>query len=194
MPARQRAQRAPEQKFITPDMVTERVRRIGAWSAQDETALSMEYELYRAVIASIAMGAPMARELAEAAIQSQRWGFERRTARSLWKRAREAHPPGAARLGAAGAGGRAVPGRRLRPPRRGPPALRARRPLRRLRVRALPGAPVAARGAPGEAEAVDGEQWSATIVAVAALIAFAVVVLGLMDALPWQNRKGKEER
>lgn len=82
MPARQRAQRAKEPKFITPADVAERVRRIGAWSADDETALSMEYELYRAVIASIAMGAPLARELAGAAIRSQQWGFERKTARS----------------------------------------------------------------------------------------------------------------
>jgi hypothetical protein len=77
MPARARAQRPREPKFITPADVAERVRRIGARSKDDETAQVMEYELYRAVIASIAMGAPMARELAEAAIMSQRWGFER---------------------------------------------------------------------------------------------------------------------
>jgi hypothetical protein len=82
MPTRQRAQRPKEPKFITPDDVAERVRRIGAHSRDDELAHSMEYELYRAVIASIAMGAPMARELAEAAIMSQRWGFERWMARS----------------------------------------------------------------------------------------------------------------
>jgi hypothetical protein len=77
MPARQRAQRPKEPKFITPADVTERVSRIGGQSKNDNLAQSMEYELYRAVIASIAMGAPMARELAEAAIMSQRWGFER---------------------------------------------------------------------------------------------------------------------
>jgi hypothetical protein len=82
MPARARAQRPKEPKFITPADVAERVSRIGARSRDDNLAHSMEYELYRAVIASIAMGAPMARELAEAAIMSQRWGFERWMARS----------------------------------------------------------------------------------------------------------------
>lgn len=77
MPARQRAQRPKEPSFITPADVAERVRRIGAHSRNDNLAQSLEYELYRAVIASIAAGAPMARELAEAAITSQRWGFER---------------------------------------------------------------------------------------------------------------------
>ena len=77
MPARQRAQRAKEPKFITPADVTEMVRRIGAHSRDDETAHGMEYQLYRAVIASVAMGAPMARELCEAAIASQKWGFDR---------------------------------------------------------------------------------------------------------------------
>jgi hypothetical protein len=77
MPARQRAQRPKDPEFIKPADVAERVRRIGAHSRNDTLAQSMEYELYRAVIASIAMGAPMARELAEAAIASQRWGFER---------------------------------------------------------------------------------------------------------------------
>ena len=77
MPARQRAQRPKEPKHITPADVAERVRRIGAHSRDDNLAHSMEYELYRAVIAAIASGAPMARELAEAAIMSQRWGFER---------------------------------------------------------------------------------------------------------------------
>jgi hypothetical protein len=77
MPAGQRERKPAEPKFITPADVAERVRRIGAHSRKDDLAQSMEYELYRAVIASIAMGAPMARELAEAAIMSQRWGFER---------------------------------------------------------------------------------------------------------------------
>lgn len=77
MPARQRAKRPEEPKFITPADVAEQVRRIGARSRDDALAQSLEYELYRAVIASIASGAPMARELAEAAITSQRWGFER---------------------------------------------------------------------------------------------------------------------
>jgi hypothetical protein len=57
------------------------VRRIGAWSAargrDRHVAFEMEYQLYRAVIASIAAGAPMAREMCEAAIRSQQWGFER---------------------------------------------------------------------------------------------------------------------
>jgi hypothetical protein len=82
VPARQRAQRPKEPKFITPADVAERVRRIGGHSRNDYLAHSMEYELYRAVIASIAMGAPMARELAEAAIASQRWGFDRQLATS----------------------------------------------------------------------------------------------------------------
>lgn len=77
MAPRKRAQRPKEPKFITPADVTERVRRIGAHSRNDNLAQSLEYELYRAVIASIAMGAPMARELAEAAMMSQQWGFER---------------------------------------------------------------------------------------------------------------------
>jgi hypothetical protein len=72
-----RQARPKEQKFATPADVAEMVRRIGAHSADDETAHAMEYQLYRAVIASIAMGAPMARELCEAAIASQRWGFDR---------------------------------------------------------------------------------------------------------------------
>jgi hypothetical protein len=79
VPARQRAQRPKEPEFIKPADVAERVRRIGAHSRDDEAAFSMEYELYRAVIASIAMGAPMARELCEAAMLSQRWGFDRWT-------------------------------------------------------------------------------------------------------------------
>ena len=79
MPPRraQRPKTPKEPKFITPADVAEQVRRIGYHSPDDEVAQSMEYELYRAVIASIAAGAPMARELAEAAIASQRWGFER---------------------------------------------------------------------------------------------------------------------
>lgn len=77
MPARARAQRPKEPKFITPADVAEMVRRIGAHSRDDETAHAMEYQLYRAVIASIAGGAPMARELCEAALRSQQWGFDR---------------------------------------------------------------------------------------------------------------------
>jgi hypothetical protein len=38
---------------------------------------------------------------------------------------------------------------------------------------------------------MSGQQWSDTIFGVAVVIAFAVVVLGLAGALPWQNRKGK---
>jgi hypothetical protein len=38
---------------------------------------------------------------------------------------------------------------------------------------------------------VTGEQWSETIVAVASVISFTVMALGLMEALPWQRRKGK---
>jgi hypothetical protein len=73
-----RARREPPgPRFITPDQVAEQVRRIGAHSRDDEAAHSMEYQLYRAVIASIAAGAPLARELCEAAVQSQRWGFDR---------------------------------------------------------------------------------------------------------------------
>lgn len=77
MPPRSRPKPPPEPKFATPAQVTEMVRRIGAWSKQDHTAFGMEYQLYRAVIASIAGGAPMAREMCEAAIASQRWGFDR---------------------------------------------------------------------------------------------------------------------
>ena len=76
MPPR-RAQRPKDPKFITPADVAEVVRRIGAWSRDDEVAHGMEYQLYRAVIASIAAGAPMARELSEAAIRSQQYGFDR---------------------------------------------------------------------------------------------------------------------
>lgn len=77
-PRRAQRPRAPkEPKFITPADVAEMVRRIGAWSRDDETAHGMEYQLYRAVIASIAAGAPMARELADAAIRSQQYGFDR---------------------------------------------------------------------------------------------------------------------
>lgn len=36
-----------------------------------------------------------------------------------------------------------------------------------------------------------GQQWSDTIVGVVVVIAFAVVVLGLAGALPWQNRRGR---
>ena len=35
-----------------------------------------------------------------------------------------------------------------------------------------------------------GQQWSDTIVAVAVVFASAAIVLGLMGALPWQNRRG----
>jgi len=77
MPARQRVRRPREPRIITPADVRKQVHRIGAQSRDDALAQAMEYQLYRAVIASIAMGAPMARELAEAAITSQQWGFER---------------------------------------------------------------------------------------------------------------------
>jgi hypothetical protein len=77
MPAGQRARRPKEPRFVTPADVAGVVHRIGERSRDDVLARSMEYELYRAVIASIAAGAPMARELCEAAIRSQQWGFER---------------------------------------------------------------------------------------------------------------------
>jgi hypothetical protein len=77
MPPR-RPKAPPGPKFMTPADVAEQVRRIGAWSMQDDAAFAMEYRLFQSVIASIAGGAPMARELCEAAIQSRiRWGFER---------------------------------------------------------------------------------------------------------------------
>lgn len=69
--------RAQKPRIVTPDQVAEQVRRIGAHSRDDEAACSMEYQLYRAVIASIAAGAPQPQELAMAAIQSQKWGFDR---------------------------------------------------------------------------------------------------------------------
>jgi hypothetical protein len=72
-----------EQRAITPEQVAEQVaeqvRRIGAHSGDDETASSMERQLYLAVIAAIADGHPSPQELALAAIQSQRWGFDRGT-------------------------------------------------------------------------------------------------------------------
>lgn len=59
--------------------VAEQVRRVGAHSSQDRVAFAMEYELYRAVLALIAQGAPHAALLAETALQSQQYGFERST-------------------------------------------------------------------------------------------------------------------
>lgn len=36
-----------------------------------------------------------------------------------------------------------------------------------------------------------GQQWSETIVAVASVIAFAMIILGLAGALPWQSRRDR---
>lgn len=59
--------------------VLERVRRLAAHSAKDpETALAMEDELYRAVLAVIAQGAPGAAALATAALSSQNYHMDRR--------------------------------------------------------------------------------------------------------------------
>ena len=68
---------------VSADDVREAVRRIAARSADDRTAFAMEYELYRAVLAAIAQGgltAETARYLALAALQSQKYGFERNIA------------------------------------------------------------------------------------------------------------------
>jgi hypothetical protein len=59
--------------------VAEQVRRIAARSREDRVAFALEYELYRAVLALIAQGAPAAAMLAETALQSQNYGFERST-------------------------------------------------------------------------------------------------------------------
>lgn len=59
--------------------VLERVRRIGAFSVnRPETALAMEDELYRAVLALIAQGAQNPALLAATAIQSQNYTLDRR--------------------------------------------------------------------------------------------------------------------
>ena len=79
MPARRQRQAPPRERVVTPADVREMVSRIGAHSRDDLTATTMEYQLYRAVIAAIASGAPMAAELAREAIRSQQWGFERWT-------------------------------------------------------------------------------------------------------------------
>jgi hypothetical protein len=60
--------------------ITERVRRIGAHSRDDEAAHSMEDALYLAVLAAIAQGAPNAPALATAALGTRRYHFERYTA------------------------------------------------------------------------------------------------------------------
>jgi hypothetical protein len=59
--------------------ILELVRRLGAQSARDpDLALAMEDELYRAVLALIAQGAPGAASLATAALQSQAYHMDRR--------------------------------------------------------------------------------------------------------------------
>jgi hypothetical protein len=60
--------------------VLERVRRLGAHSVKEPgLALAMEDELYRAVLAMIAQGAPNPPGLATAALESQRYHMDRRT-------------------------------------------------------------------------------------------------------------------
>lgn len=59
--------------------VLEQVRRLGAHSVKEPgTALAMEDELYRAVLALIAQGTPNPAGLATAALESQRYHMERR--------------------------------------------------------------------------------------------------------------------
>jgi hypothetical protein len=61
--------------------VLEQVRRVGAHSAEPETAHSMEDALYLGVLGAIAQGAPQPSVLAAAALTTQRYGFERRAGR-----------------------------------------------------------------------------------------------------------------
>jgi len=65
---------------VTPGDVREQVRRIGAYSAHaGATAHAMEDQLYLAVLAAIAQGAPQAAELAQAALMTRGYEFERYT-------------------------------------------------------------------------------------------------------------------
>lgn len=59
--------------------VLEQVRRLGAHSSKDPLrALAMEEELYRAVLALVAQGAPNPSGLAAAALESQKYHMDRR--------------------------------------------------------------------------------------------------------------------
>ena len=67
-------------KAITPGDVHEQVRRVGAYSVHaGATAHAMEDQLYLAVLAAIAQGAPQAAELAQAALMTRGYEFERYT-------------------------------------------------------------------------------------------------------------------
>jgi hypothetical protein len=59
------------------DKVAEQVRRIGAHSRDRALAHHMEDQLHLAVLAMIAQGAERPDELAAAALQTHRYGFER---------------------------------------------------------------------------------------------------------------------
>lgn len=64
-------------RYPTPDYVLEHARRAGAHSRDQRKLEVMERELHVAVLAAIADGAPMAQQLAAAALTTLNYGHER---------------------------------------------------------------------------------------------------------------------
>jgi hypothetical protein len=75
---RQAARSARQRRWPEISDVVERVRQIGAFSADPEALRDMETELHTAVLAAVADGAPDAAELAAAALMTVRYGHDRR--------------------------------------------------------------------------------------------------------------------
>lgn len=64
-------------RYPTPDYVLEQARRAGAHSRDQRRLEVLERELHVAVLAAIADGAPMAQQMAAAALATLRYGHER---------------------------------------------------------------------------------------------------------------------
>lgn len=72
------ARRARQKTWPEVGDVLERVRQIGAFSADPVALRDMETELHAAVLAAVADGAPDAPELAATALMTLRYGHDRR--------------------------------------------------------------------------------------------------------------------